>query len=79
MSDKTAMLDAMRHTTMPFVVICRLPDTPEPEVIINPVANMAAKMAYYDATYDNDLRHKFAPGVFIEGYEILSQKVLSVW
>lgn len=79
MTLKTEMLDAMRNTEQPFVVICRLPDTPAPEIIINPVVNMEAKIAYYDQTYDDDLKHKFAPGVKIEGYEILSDKVLKAW
>lgn len=79
MTLKTEMLDAMRNTENPFVVICRLPDTPAPEVIINPVVNMEAKIAYYDATYDEELNHKFAPGVKIEGFEILSDDVLKNW
>lgn len=38
------------------------------EVIINDKHNIAAKLEYYKKTYNDDLEHKFAPGIRIVGY-----------
>ncbi|MED1906742.1 hypothetical protein P4V38_12445 [Cytobacillus firmus] len=35
------------------------------EYIINPHPNFDTKLAYYQNTYDNDLKHKFAKGIRI--------------
>lgn len=41
---------------------------PHPEVIINKNENIDSKLAYYKKTYDEDLNHKFAPGIKIVGF-----------
>jgi hypothetical protein len=40
---------------------------PQPEVIINKAENIESKLAYYKKTYDENLNHKFAPGIKIIG------------
>lgn len=41
---------------------------PQPEVIINKNENIESKLAYYKKTYDENLNHKFAPGIKIVGF-----------
>ena len=41
---------------------------PKPEVIINKNENIETKLSYYKKTYDEDLNHKFAPGIKIIGF-----------
>jgi hypothetical protein len=41
---------------------------PQPEVIINKAENIESKLAYYKKTYDENLNHKFAPGIKIIGF-----------
>ena len=38
---------------------------PKPEVIINESVNIESKLDYYIKTYDENLKHKFAPGIRI--------------
>lgn len=38
------------------------------EVIINSVENFDAKLKYYQNTYDENLKHKYAPGISIVGF-----------
>lgn len=39
-----------------------------PEVIVNCQENIEQKLAYYENTYDENLQHKFAPGIRIIGF-----------
>lgn len=38
-----------------LVVKIETEENPGPEIIVNPAENIAAKMAYYDKTYNEDL------------------------
>lgn len=44
----------------------KTPDMPEPEIIINPNANVAAKIAYYNDAYDDDMCLKRNPQIRME-------------
>lgn len=46
-------------------VLIKLPGQEKPEVIINHKDSFAVKLAYYQATYNEDLTHKHALGVRI--------------
>ncbi|MEX3422042.1 MULTISPECIES: hypothetical protein [Bacillus] len=41
---------------------------PSDEVIINDKHNIASKLEYYKKTYNDDLEHRYAPGIRIVGY-----------
>lgn len=45
-----------------------LPDSKEPEIIINPFNNFDSKLEYYEKTYTDDLRHKHDLQVEIIGF-----------
>ncbi len=57
-------------------VVIRMEGFPEDEVIINDHYNIASKLDYYKKTYNEDLVHKYAPGIsivgFTHGYSFLS-------
>jgi len=44
-----------------------MPGFDKPELITNPPANIEKKLAYYKATYDENLEHKHAKGIRIVG------------
>lgn len=44
-----------------------MPGFDQPELITNPPANIEKKLAYYKATYDENLEHKHAKGIRIIG------------
>lgn len=79
MSPKTEMLDAMRNSDVPFVILVTVPGAPKPEVIVNPVDNLLAKIEYYEGAYNADLTHRFAVGVEIVGWEFLPLAVVKAW
>ncbi|HDR7249260.1 TPA: hypothetical protein QCX05_004310 [Bacillus pacificus] len=41
---------------------------PSDEVIINDKYNIESKLEYYKKTYNEDLEHRYAPGIRIVGY-----------
>ncbi|ACM16006.1 TPA: hypothetical protein ACQUHF_004934 [Bacillus paranthracis] len=41
---------------------------PSDELIINDKHNIALKLEYYKKTYNEDLEHRYAPGIRIVGY-----------
>lgn len=41
---------------------------PSDEVIINDKHNIESKLEYYKKTYNEDLEHRYAPGIRIVGY-----------
>ncbi|WP_163247839.1 hypothetical protein [Bacillus tropicus] len=41
---------------------------PSDEVIINDKHNIASKLEYYKKTYNEDLEHRYAPGIRIVAY-----------
>lgn len=41
---------------------------PSDEVIINDKHNIVAKLEYYKKTYNEDLEHRYAPGIRIVGF-----------
>ncbi|MNQ63377.1 hypothetical protein D3C85_777560 [compost metagenome] len=49
-------------------VLVELPGQDTPEVIINKAEAFQAKLAYYQGTYNQDLTHKYSPGVKIIGW-----------
>jgi hypothetical protein len=48
-----------------IAIIVEMPESPQPEIIINDIDNMESKLAYYKNTYDEELNHKFAKGIRI--------------
>ena len=53
----------------PVALYIEMPGFPKPEMIKNPVDNLAMKLDYYRKTYDAKLKHKHAEGVRIVGYK----------
>jgi hypothetical protein len=54
---------------VPFVAVkIQMDGFPQPEVIINKAENIESKLEYYKKTYDENLNHKFAPGIKIIGF-----------
>lgn len=51
-------------------VLIDMPGYEFPELIINPPENLEKKLAYYKATYDENLNHKHAEGIRIVGYAL---------
>lgn len=49
-------------------VVIEMGGFPQAEIIINPAANIDSKLEYYKKTYDENLNHKFAPGIKIIGF-----------
>ena len=41
---------------------------PTDEIIINDKHNIVSKLEYYKKTYNEDLEHKYAPGIRIVGF-----------
>lgn len=53
---------------MPFIgVKVQMPGFEKPEVIINPIENFDAKLAYYQKAYNDDLTLKTFSGIKIVG------------
>ena len=50
-------------------VMITMPNLPQPEMIINPPANIKSKLEYYRNAYDESLRLKNNPIIRIEHYE----------
>jgi hypothetical protein len=46
-------------------VLTTLPNTPKPELLIDPSENFEAKLEYIASTYDDNLSHKYSKGVTI--------------
>lgn len=54
---------------VPYVAVkIEMNGFPEPEVIVNKNVNIDSKLEYYKKTYDEDLNHKYAPGIKIIGF-----------
>ncbi|MNS88429.1 hypothetical protein D3C72_1224000 [compost metagenome] len=51
-----------------LAIAVKINGTPENEIIINPKANLLSKLDYYKNTYDENLNHKFSPGISIVGF-----------
>lgn len=51
----------------PIELFIDMPGFEQPELIINPPTNIENKLAYYKATYDENLEHKHAKGIRIVG------------
>lgn len=49
-----------------LIVEIKTPDMPENEIIINPNANIAAKVKYYNEVYDDDMCLKRNPEIKME-------------
>ncbi|MDU0154016.1 hypothetical protein [Bacillus cabrialesii] len=43
----------------------RMEGFPDDELIINPMPNFSMKLEYYQKVYDDDLQHRFSPGIRI--------------
>lgn len=51
-----------------YVILVQMEGFPENEKIVNPKANIKAKLEYWSKTYDENLNHRFSPGIKIVGY-----------
>lgn len=49
-------------------IVIQMEGFQEDEIIVNPSENFESKLAYYQKTYDENLQHKFAPGISITGF-----------
>jgi len=57
----TAQLKALKGSSERFFYITvAMEGFPMAEIIINPIENLDAKLAYYANTYDDNLKHKYA-------------------
>lgn len=66
MKDVEFLFKAATYFERPYVgMLVKMEGFPKEEIIINPVENADAKIEYYKKTYDEDLQHKFSPGISI--------------
>lgn len=56
---------AVQDDTTYIAVVIEMEGFTLPELIINPIENAAEKLEYYKNTYDDELKHKHAPGIKI--------------
>ncbi|PEI98416.1 hypothetical protein CN671_24855 [Bacillus toyonensis] len=49
-------------------VLIEMDGIPSDEVIINDKHNIDSKLAYYKKTYNEDLEHRYTPGIRIVGF-----------
>ena len=68
MNDLEKIINKAVQENEPLGLLIEIPGFPEPELIINPVANLKKKLEYYQNTYDEKLGHKHAKGIKIIGY-----------
>lgn len=68
MEDLKNIVDLAIRENEPLGLLIEMPDFEQPELIINPVANLEKKLEYYKKTYDEKLEHKHAKGIRIIGY-----------
>lgn len=61
------MFDYVLSEGSSLMVRIKTPDMPELETIINPPANVAAKIAYYNDAYDDDMCLKSNPDIRMDG------------
>jgi len=65
----TGVFNEAKGLGMSFIAVkIRMDGFPEDEVIINGHANIETKLDYYKKTYDENLKHRFAPGISIVDY-----------
>ncbi|MED1436938.1 MULTISPECIES: hypothetical protein [Bacillus cereus group] len=60
--------DAVNAETNFVAVKIEMDGFPSDELIINDKHNIALKLEYYKKTYNEDLEHRYAPGIRIVGY-----------
>lgn len=66
MSKLVNVFNKAKDNNIPFVaIVVRMGGFPKDEIIINENENIDSKLAYYQKTYDDNLNHKFAPGIRI--------------
>ena len=53
-----------------LTVLIEMPGFESPELITNPVENIAKKIEYYKATYDENCNHKYSKGIRIMAFAI---------
>ena len=46
---------------------------PEPEIIVNPISNLAAKLEYYAKAYNEELVMKANPAIWIANYAFVTK------
>lgn len=69
MSNLKNCFDAAEKENAKFIgVLVQIKDNKSRELIVNERASFGAKLAYYQATYDEELNHKHAPGIKIVGF-----------
>lgn len=68
MNDLEKIVNKAIEVNEPLGLFIEMPDFPQPELIINPVANLEKKLEYYKKTYNQNLEHKHAKGIKITGY-----------
>lgn len=71
LTKKEAMFDNLRDAMereFTFFAIKVIQGSPLPELIVNRHENFESKLAYWDKVYDDDLNHKFSPGILIVGW-----------
>ncbi|MED3888154.1 hypothetical protein [Priestia aryabhattai] len=59
--------EAVKEEAKFIGVLIRMPGFQNDELIINTHENIAKKIAYYYNTYDDNLQHRYSPGVSIVG------------
>ncbi|PEC24004.1 hypothetical protein [Bacillus cereus] len=68
--------EAASEGTEYVAVQIEMDGVPSDEVIINDNDNITSKLAYYKKTYNEELEHRYAPGIrivdFAHGYSFLN-------
>lgn len=67
MNDLELMVNRAVKLDESLGLFIEMPGFPEPELIVNPVANLEKKLEYWKNTYDDNLEHKHAKGIKIVG------------
>ena len=68
MKDLERIIGVAIEENKPLSLLIEMPGFSKPEMITNPVENLALKLEYYKKTYDEHLEHKHAKGIKITGY-----------
>ncbi|EJQ31581.1 hypothetical protein IEC_05523 [Bacillus toyonensis] len=60
--------EALNEEAEYVAVLIEMDGIPRDEVIINDKHNIDSKLAYYMKTYNEDLEHRYTPGIRIVGF-----------
>ncbi|MNK57579.1 hypothetical protein D3C87_766380 [compost metagenome] len=69
MQEMTEIFEDAKEFGANFIAVkVKMDGFEKPEVILNEKENIDSKLEYYKKTYNEDLTHKFSPGIRIINY-----------